>query len=298
MSTPSNPSDFLITENVSLSEYVSWKSSGIARHFFEPSSLENLQAFLQQLDPAEPLLWLGLGSNLLVRDGGFEGTVIFTQKYLRELKILENNQLYAECGVACPTFARFAVKHNLVGGEWFAGVPGTIGGALAMNAGAFGGETWEHVISAQCIDRQGRLHTIMPSECTVSYRSVKLPEELWFVGATFQLTPGNKEEGSEKIKQMLEKRAQAQPTGVPTCGSVFRNPPGDYAGRLIQASGLREYAIGDAKVSDKHANFIVNIGAAKPSDIEALIHHIAAVVLEKQGIQLETEVKIVGNLKG
>jgi UDP-N-acetylmuramate dehydrogenase len=288
--------EFDIQHNYPLSEYVSWKSSGSARQFFQPTSIADLQAFLKQLPEKEPILWLGLGSNLLVRDGGFPGTVIFTQKHLRDLKVLGHNKVYSECGVACPTFARFTIKHNLGTGEWFAGIPGTMGGALAMNAGAFGGETWDHVVSVECIDRKGELHTLKPEDFKVGYRSVEPSGKYAFIAATFQFEPGNKEEGSEKIKQLLEKRATTQPTGIPTCGSVFRNPIGDYAGRLIQASGLQGYAIGDAMISEKHANFIVNAGQAKPSDIEALIHHIAKVVFEKQGIKLEAEVKIVGEI--
>lgn len=301
--------EFDVQHNISLADYVSWKTGGHAKIFFQPSSVENLQAFLRMLPLDENVLWLGLGSNLLVRDGGFDGTVIFTQKYLRQLQFLnsvendgkgkEYQLIYAECGVACPTLARFLTKNNLTKGEWFAGVPGTLGGALAMNAGAFSGETWQHIVNVKCIDRTGELHTRLPSEFEVAYRQVRsaslIPLSEWFISATLHFQLGDKHVSSEKIKQLLQKRAATQPTGAPTCGSVFRNPPNDYAARLIETCELKAYRIGDAIVSEKHANFIINMGKASAHDLEALINHVAAKVLEKHGVALTREVKIVGD---
>jgi UDP-N-acetylmuramate dehydrogenase len=288
---------FELQYNVSLAEYVSWKSGGHAKVFFQPTSIENLAAYLQQLPTDEPVLFLGLGSNLLVRDGGFDGTVIFTQKYLRQLRLEnDNGQVFAECGVACPTLARFAIKHHLTGGEWFAGVPGTVGGALAMNAGAFGGETWGHVVSVHCLDRQGKLYIRKPEDFQISYRTVVSPREEWFVGASFQFAQGDKNTALDKVNQLLTKRAATQPTGLPSCGSVFRNPPNDHAARLIEACGLKAYRIGQAVVSEKHANFIINEGNASAHDIEALIKYVAQQVFEKQGVRLQPEVKIIGKL--
>ncbi len=285
---------FHLEHNVSLADYVSWKTSGSAKQLFQPSSLENLQAFLKTLANDEPLLWIGLGSNLLIRDGGFNGTVIFTQKHLRHIELKNTTTIYAECGVACPSLARFAAKHHLSDAEFFAGIPGTIGGALAMNAGAFGGETWEKVLRVECIDRQGIIHQRSATEFAISYRTVETSREEWFVGASFEFASGDKTNALEKIKHLLDKRAATQPTGVPTCGSVFRNPPGDYAARLIEACGLKGHQIGGAVVSEKHANFIVNTGTATASDIEQLVDYVAATVLEQQGVQLHREVKVMG----
>ncbi len=284
-----------LLQNISLSDYVSWKTSGPAKHFYQVSTLEKLQGFLKNLPKEEPLLWIGLGSNTLIRDGGFNGTVIFTQKGLRNLDLIDKTQVRAGAGVACPTMARFVARNNLMTGEWFAGVPGTIGGALQMNAGAFGGETWDHVVTVETIDHAGNIHIHKPEDFKVSYRHIEGPVNEWFVAATFQFEQGDKKVALEKIQQLLDKRSATQPTGVPTCGSVFRNPPGDYAARLIEISGLKGYRHGNAIVSEKHANFIVNEGDATAKDIEELIDYVAQVVQDKQGVILQREVLIVGD---
>ncbi len=283
-----------LLEDVSLADYVSWKTSGKAKQLYEACDLKDLAVFLKSLPKDEPLLWIGLGSNLLIRDGGFSGTVIFTQKSLREIRLIDETTIYAQAGVACPTLARFAARHSLGSGEWFAGVPGTIGGALAMNAGAFGGETWNHVMYVDTLNRRGEIQRRLPSEYQTSYREVKGPMNEWFVGAAFKFKTGDKILIQEKIKTLLAKRASTQPTGVPTCGSVFRNPPNDFAARLIEASGLKGYPLGGAQVSEKHANFIVNTGTATAADIEALIDYIAAKVKEEYNIELQREVCVVG----
>lgn len=284
-----------IQHNISLADYVSWKTSGFAKTFYQVSTLGNLQQFLAQVPNTENILWIGLGSNLLIRDGGFDGTVIFTQKGLRELTQISDTTIYAQAGVACPTLARFAAKHNLQTGEWFAGIPGTVGGALQMNAGAFSGETWEHVVSVETINRRGEIQQRQPDDFKVSYRHVEGPKDEWFVGATFAFESGDKKTSLEKIKALLDKRAATQPTGEPTCGSVFRNPPNDYAARLIEACGLKGYTHGGAQVSKKHANFIINTGDATASDIETVIDYIAQQVKHEYDIELIREVKIVGN---
>lgn len=284
-----------LEKNVSLAEYVSWKAGGAAKQLYQPDSIQDLQEFLASLPPDEPLLWLGLGSNTLIRDGGFDGTAIFTQKGLRDLRQVDDLTIYAEAGVACPTLARFSAKHNMAGGEWFAGIPGTVGGALQMNAGAFGGETWEHVVSVEMINRQGKLSTHQPTEFSVSYRHVEGPADQWFIGATFAFTPGDKQTSLAAINELLDRRAATQPTGVPTCGSVFRNPPGNYAARLIESIGLKGHMIGKAQVSEKHANFIVNTGGATAAEIEALVDYVAQQVEQECGILLVREVQIIGD---
>ncbi len=283
-----------VQKNLSLADYVSWKTSGKAKQFYQVDTLPVLQKFLATLEPDEALLWLGLGSNTLIRDGGFDGTVIFTQKGLRTIEQIDATQIRVQAGVACPTLARFAANHNLVTGEWFAGIPGTVGGALQMNAGAFGGETWQHVVAVEMIDHQGNIHKRTPDDFQISYRHVEGLKNEWFVSATFEFQRGDKKTSLAKIKELLNIRATTQPTGVPTCGSVFRNPEGDYAARLIEQCGLKGYQHNNAMISEKHANFIVNKGKASAQDIEELIDYVAQQVKDKFGIALIREVKIVG----
>lgn len=272
----------------------SWRVGGPAERLYRPADLEDLGAFLGSDQVREPLTWLGLGSNLLVRDGGVRGTVIALHGALRDLQRLGARGIRAQAGVPCAKLARFAARCGLTGIEFWAGIPGTVGGALAMNAGAFGGETWERVLRVQTIDRHGRLRERPAGAFQVGYRSVVLPQGEWFVGADLELEPGDSARALETIRSLLARRARTQPTGVASCGSVFRNPPGDHAARLIEASGLKGHCVGGACVSDKHANFIVNTGPASAGDIEALIRLIRERVAQLQGVALQPEVRIVG----
>ncbi len=276
-----------------LQQYNSWRVGGPARRMYLPADVDDLACFLAELDPAEPLLWLGLGSNLLIRDGGFDGTVIVLQGRLNRLEI-EDDRVYAQAGVSCAKVARAAARADLVGAAFLAGIPGTMGGALAMNAGAFGGETWAIVCALTTIDRGGRMHRRTPDQFQVGYRQVVRPVEEWFVDCTLQLHRGDGAAEQAAIRAMLARRAATQPTGLPSCGSTFRNPPGDHAARLIEACGLKGVRIGGAEVSPKHANFIINTGSATAADIEALIAHIQRVVQERFGVALQTEVHTVG----
>jgi UDP-N-acetylmuramate dehydrogenase len=276
-----------------LARYTTWRVGGPARVFFRPADAQDLAQFLQGLPPDEPLLWLGLGSNLLVRDGGFPGTVIAMQGGLADIQI-DNDRLKAGAGAACAKVARTAARAGLTGAAFLAGIPGTVGGALAMNAGAFGGETWERVTDVTTIDRAGRLRVRTPREFRVSYREVAGPRDEWFVAATLQLEAGDIEAEQARIRGLLERRAATQPTGRPSAGSTFRNPPGDHAARLIEAAGLKGYRIGGAEVSPKHANFLINTGDASAADIEALMGHVQQVVEQRLGVHLQTEVHIVG----
>jgi UDP-N-acetylmuramate dehydrogenase len=280
-----------------MSRYTTWRVGGAADSFYRPADLQDLCSFLRQLPEDEPLFWLGLGSNLLVRDGGIRGTVIATQGMLNELSRVDGTTVRAEAGVSCAKVARFCSGLGLSGVEFLAGIPGTMGGALAMNAGAFGGETWEHVLAVETVDHHGQLHTRKPGEYQVEYRSVKGPQDEWFVAAHLKLEKlddDKQEQVKAKMKALLEKRNASQPIGLPSCGSVFRNPEGDHAARLIEASGLKGYCIGGACVSEKHANFIINANAASANDIERLIHYVAEVVEQKQGVCLQPEAHIVG----
>jgi len=281
----------------SMARHTSWRAGGPARRFYKPADLADLCVFLQDLDPDEPLLWVGLGSNLLVRDGGFRGTVIYTFGALTALDWLDDKTLRVEAGVSCARVARETTRRGLTGVEFLAGIPGTMGGALAMNAGAFGGETWEVVKAVETLEGQGRRHLRLPDEYEVGYRSVKGPAGEWFVAAELELKPGDAEESLAKIKRLLAQRGASQPTSLPNAGSVFRNPVGDHAARLIEACGLKGACVGGACVSDKHANFIINTGNASAADIESLIKRVALTVEREQGVALEREVRIVGEAK-
>jgi UDP-N-acetylmuramate dehydrogenase len=258
----------------------------------------------------------GLGSNLLVRDGGLRGTVIFTHRALRDIRLDHLGALgggvYAEAGVACPKVARYAAMNDLVGAEFLAGIPGTVGGALAMNAGCYGGETWDIVAHVLTVDRAGRTRARTREDYEIDYRHVRLKgegggrneeneddqgdrSEEWFVATSFRLKRGSGAESRRKITELLRQRIATQPLGEPNAGSVFRNPKGAYAARLIEDCGLKGRAIGNAMISDKHANFIVNRGGARAADIEALILLAEHSVREKFGIVLEREVRIVGD---
>ncbi len=278
-----------------MANYTSWRVGGRADRLYLPTGSDDLVAYLASLPAAEPLFWLGLGSNLLVRDGGLRGTVICTKGRLKQMQRLGQDRVLVESGVASAQVARFCAENGLVGAEFLAGIPGTLGGALAMNAGAFGGETWNVIARVQTADRRGHARWRDRSAFSVGYRSVEgLKPDEWFLGAELHLVQGDVSEARGRIRALLARRAASQPTNVPSCGSTFRNPPGDYAGRLIEAAGLKGYRIGGAQVSPKHANFIVNTGRATASDIERLLLFVQAEVLRWSGIELQPEVRIVG----
>ena len=278
-----------------LSAHTSWRVGGPADCFYAPAGAQDLSEFLKTLPETEPLFWIGLGSNLLVRDAGVRGTVIMLSGKLNGLASIDVNTVRAEAGVASAKLARFSVQQGLRGAEFLAGVPGTIGGALAMNAGAFGGETWNVVTAVETMDHTGRIRTRLPSEYQIGYRSVQGPAGEWFVAGHFGLAPGDAAEGQALIKSLLAKRGATQPTQWPNAGSVFRNPPGDYSARLIERTGLKGFCIGGACVSELHANFIINTGKATAADIETLIEVIRDKVHAAQGIMLEAEVRIIGD---
>lgn len=279
-----------------MSQHTSWRAGGKAKYYFEPAGMDDLCRYLRAVEPDEPVLMLGLGSNLLVRDGGFAGSVIALGKSFSKLEIDElKGQVYVEAGVPCAKVARASARKGLCNAEFLAGIPGTMGGALAMNAGAFGGETWNIVRSVTTVDRSGQIHKRVPQEYTIAYRHVQMPAEEWFISAELQLQKDKEGKSEQSIKQLLEKRASTQPMGLPSCGSVFRNPPGDHAARLIEASGIKGKQIGNACISEKHANFIINKGDATATDIETLIKFARETVREKFSIDLQPEVRIVGN---
>ncbi len=279
-----------------LARYTSLRVGGAADYLYQPQGQADLAVFLQKLPIDIPVTWLGLGSNVLIRDGGIRGAVIVTQGGLQQMAQLPDEKyvLRVEAGVSCAGFARFAARLGLTGVEFMAGIPGTIGGALAMNAGCYGGETWQRVQQVETVDRAGVVRVRAASEFEAAYRCVKKPVAEWFVAACFILEAGEREKSLAMIRALLEKRNAAQPTGLPNCGSVFRNPEGDYAARLIEAAGLKNLTVGGASVSEKHANFIVNRGGACARDIETLITLIQKKVIEVFDVALQPEVCMLG----
>jgi UDP-N-acetylmuramate dehydrogenase len=282
-----------LRENEPMARHTSWRVGGPADRYYTPASIDDLRRFIASLPSDEPIFWVGLGSNLLVRDGGLRGTVICTHGMLAGLERLADGSVRAEAGVPCAKLARQCVRWGLGSAEFFAGIPGTVGGALAMNAGAFGGETWAHVLFVETVDRKGVLHRRDKDAYDISYRSVRGPGEEWFLAATFRFREDAKASTAD-IKALLARRKASQPIGLPSCGSVFRNPPGDHAARLIESAGLKGRRIGGAEVSEKHANFIINTGGASALDIERLIDFVRDTVEHVHGIRLQPEVRVIG----
>ena len=240
--------DLLLTQgelllNEPMARYTSWRVGGKADRLYIPAGLEDTAAFLQTLDANEPVHFVGLGSNLLVRDGGVRGTVILMHSALADMGMVDGN-LYAEAGVTCSKLAKFSAKQHLHGAEFMAGIPGTVGGALAMNAGCHGAETWNVVTKVMTVNRLGDIRMREKSEFTPSYRHVEMPAQEWFLAAWFSLPAGDMTEAEQKIKTLLAKRLATQPLNLPNAGSTFRNPEGDHAARLIEESGLKGYVMG------------------------------------------------------
>lgn len=283
-----------LKHNEPMSKHTTWRAGGVAEHYYTPVDIQDLSRYLQTLKEEDSVFWLGLGSNLLVRDGGIQGSVIATANALSGIECLDDNVVEVGAGVPCAILARFCARNNLVNGEFFAGIPGVVGGALRMNAGAFGGETWPLVVEVETINKAGVTKWRSKGEYTTAYRTVNGPENEWFTKARFKFESGDGENAAQEIKKLLAKRAATQPTGTANCGSVFRNPESGYAAQLIEQCGLKNYRIGGAFVSDKHANFIINDGTASAADIESLIAYVKELVFKETGTELIPEVHIVG----
>lgn len=283
-----------LLRNEPMSRHTTWRVGGPADVYYSPRCRAELLDFLRTVDAATALYWVGLGSNLLVRDGGIRGIVIATGQALGGLHHAGGGVVEVGAGVPCTKLARHCSRWSLGPAEFFAGIPGSVGGALRMNAGAFGGETWDRVIEVEVTDRRGEVRRRGRDEYEVGYRHVRGPRaDEWFLGAKLRLDE-HYPDGADRIRGLLAERQVRQPLGLPSCGSVFKNPPGDHAARLIEAAGLKGLRMGGAEVSPKHANFIINTGSATAADVEGLIRHVQATVESTQGVRLETEVQIVG----
>jgi UDP-N-acetylmuramate dehydrogenase len=288
------PFESAIRWQESLSRHNTWHVGGVAECYFEPQSREQLQSFLSVLPLDWPAHWLGLGSNVLIRDGGLRGAVISTLK-LNQLQKLDPHTVLAEAGVPCARLAKECVAWNIGPAAFWVGIPGTVGGALALNAGAWEGETWTQVSQVELIDRQGKITLKPASAFSAGYRQVAgLEANQWFLSATFRMEPQAVSE-STRMRELLEERRQRQPIGAWSGGSTFKNPRPEFAARLIEAAGLKGYRLGGAVVSDKHANFILNEGEASAADIESLIEAIIKKVESVSGIRLAPEVRIMGD---
>ncbi len=284
--------------NEPMSKHTSWRTGGIADYFYSPADKQDLVSLLKRLPEEMQIHWIGLGSNLLIRDGGVEGIVICTSKGLNGIEVMPSDRVYVESGVSCARVARTTARNNLSGVEFLAGIPGSFGGALAMNAGAFGGETWEWVEQVECIDRCGNLMCVDRSRVRYGYRHVELPDDRWILGAILKLQQAGVEFDSKAaMRNLLINRNRSQPVQSANAGSVFRNPDGDFAAELIEQAGLKGCAIGGASISELHANFIINDGSASSADIENLICHVRDEVKKNCGIELQLEVRIMGKGK-
>ena len=283
-----------IRENVSLKEYNTWKVGGRAEYFFEPKDLKDLKFFLTNFQKTN-ITFLGNGSNVLIRDGGIQGCVICLKNTLKDYEVLKDGEISFEAGFSCMKIAQITARNNLSGLEFLCGVPGSLGGALAMNAGCYGGNVWEKVTKVILINEQGIIRERNKKEFKIGYRNVELEKGSFFVKAIFKLDQNLLKNSQEIIKNFLEDRRKKQPTGLPSCGSVFKNPDHHHAANLIDSLGLKGFKIGGAHISTKHANFIISDKSASSNDIEKLIDYIQKKVYEEKNIFLETEVKFVGN---
>ena len=287
--------------NEPMSRHVTWRAGGIAQGWYRPKDRADLIDFLQCRRTDQPLYPLGFGSNTLVRDNGLMATVVSFHGALMGCSIEPTRGgmwIDAEAGVPVPKIAKLAERQGLTGAEFLAGIPGTVGGALAMNAGCYGADTWSHIISVTTVTQAGVVRERTPAEYHIGYRSVVLREGLgdrdeWFIGARWFFSD-QKGDGPVRMKDMLATRIAQQPLGQANAGSVFRNPEGEYAARLIEMCGLKGCRLGNAQVSWKHANFIINRSGACASDIERLILWVQDRVVTRFGIKLHPEVRIVG----
>ena len=281
--------------NELLSKHTAWKVGGPADIFFTPQNRDDLSNFLKS-NHGKQITWLGNGTNVLVRDGGIRGAVISTKKSIDKINMETKNSCRVEAGASCMDLALFAEKNQLGPAAFFSGIPGSIGGALTMNAGSFGMETWDLVKEVEVINEKGDISFLEKESFDIAYRTVAFPFRLWFLSCSMFLS-SDEQTTKDNLIELRNQRIKTQPLSEDTCGSVFKNPPGNFAGALIEGSGLKGFKIGSASISEKHANFIVNQGGATAGDIENLINHTRQVVKKNYDIDLQLEVRIMGEKK-
>lgn len=284
-----------LTPDAPLAPYTWFRAGGPADLLFQPADVEDLGAFLAVLPPEIPVLVIGVGSNLLVRDGGIEGVVIrLSAKGFGQLEQVGDNRIRAGAAVLDKRLAAFALESGLGGFAFYHGIPGGIGGALRMNAGANGGETTQRVVSVEAVDRSGARRQLSHAEMGYSYRHCEAPEELIFTAGIFEGLPEARERIQADMDAVQRHRETVQPIREKTGGSTFKNPPGHSAWKLIDAAGLRGFKVGDAQMSPMHCNFMINTGDASAYDLETLGETMRRRVFEHSGVLLEWEIKRVG----
>src|SRR5579885_2511300 len=279
--------------NMALDSQSWFRTGGPAQALYMPADENDLCYFLRNLPAEIPVMVIGASSNLIIRDGGIEGVVIRLGKPFGDIAVEEGHRLRAGCAALDAHVARHARDAGIAGLAFFSGIPGSIGGALRMNGGAFGGETKDVLIEARAIDRSGNVRTFSNAEMGFSYRNCRAPDDVVFVVALLQGRPGDPAAIEAEMAEIKRKREATQPKNM-TCGSTFKNPPGQSAWRVSEAAGCRGLTIGRAQVSAKHCNFLINLGGASAADIEALGEDVRARVKAHSGIELEWEIKRVG----
>ena len=284
-------------ENVVLAPYTTMRTGGPAALFAEPRNAQQLARVHQWAqEKGLPLLILGNGSNLLIADSGFDGLVIHLGRALSEVSVFANT-LTAQAGASLAAAARAAAQASLTGLEFAAGIPGSIGGAVCMTAGAYGGEIAQVIVSARVLTPEG-VRTVSKEELTLGYRSSAVMQNGWVVlEATFELTPGNPDQIKATMADLAARRREKQPLQYPSCGSFFKRPVGYYAGALIEQAGLKGYRVGDAQVSEMHAGFVINRGHATSSEIYRLMQDVQRRVQAQFGVALEPEVRLIGHFE-
>jgi UDP-N-acetylmuramate dehydrogenase len=280
--------------NAPLAPLVWFKSGGTAEWLFEPADEEDLVQFLQELDPEVPLMALGLGSNLIVRDGGVRGVVVRLGKPFAKIEQLDETTIRCGGGASGILVSSTARDHGIAGLEFLRGIPGTVGGFVRMNGGAYGREVKDVLVSARLALRSGEVVEWPLERLGYTYRHSELPEGAVVIEATFQGTPGDPEAIGAEMDAIARAREESQPLRSRTGGSTFKNPPGHKAWALVDAAGCRGLTIGDAQVSEKHCNFLLNLGSATSADIEGLGEEVRRRVAAKTSINLEWEIQRVG----
>ncbi|MDF1795142.1 MAG: UDP-N-acetylmuramate dehydrogenase [Coxiellaceae bacterium] len=270
-----------------LRSYTTMLTGGLAKTFYQPADAKDLQQFLQHLDANEPITWLGAGSNVIVRDGGIDGVVIYVLENVNQLQLLDDGTVRAEAGVSCAALAKLCMRQGFEQGVFFAAIPGTVGGAIATQASGYGGSATADVVSVETINRAGEIQR----RDIASFACV---ENEWILSCCFEFKKGDPEKAMQQLRDVLNQRNEATPMGTANCGEVFIDPPGTTAAHLIEQCGLSGYEVGDAMVSDTHPNYIINDNKCSSADVEQLIAHIQQQVKQSHNIDLQLRCRIIG----